>query len=318
MKDNNLKPVCTAVNNEIKSLFDATILFKCITIGQVFLLVVLGTEVGASPKINSLLIAVAIIQTLALFYFKEKIISKIIANDINYKIFILINLSIDFLLMAVGGGWRNSWYIFTFSTILFGATFKKLSGGMITAFLLSLVYITSLIINDSVELFKSKDMLDQVISNIISYFLIGGFFAYPALLLEKLHKTRVELENKATALKEADELIEHFKNHSVNLKEALISVLEPNNFLEIINKNVDLLKGTDFNKDGLIPPKPLSQKEKEILTYLSNGLTNQEIANKIGASTHTIDSHRRNIYQKLGVNSSAQAIAVALSNRMLD
>jgi len=52
----------------------------------------------------------------------------------------------------------------------------------------------------------------------------------------------------------------------------------------------------------------LSEREKEILQYLSKGLRYKEIADKIFVSTETVRTHIRNIYQKLQVNSRTEAL----------
>ena len=57
--------------------------------------------------------------------------------------------------------------------------------------------------------------------------------------------------------------------------------------------------------------EPLSGREKEVLQYLAEGLSNREIAQKMTVSLSTVKTHTRNIYGKLGVNSRTQAIAQA-------
>ena len=55
-------------------------------------------------------------------------------------------------------------------------------------------------------------------------------------------------------------------------------------------------------------PFQLSEREKEILQLLSQGLEYKEIGNKICISPNTVKKHCINIYQKLHVNSRAQAL----------
>lgn len=57
--------------------------------------------------------------------------------------------------------------------------------------------------------------------------------------------------------------------------------------------------------------EPLSKRELEILSLLAQGLTNNEIAQQMFISAHTVKVHTRNIYGKLGVNSRRQAVAQA-------
>lgn len=52
----------------------------------------------------------------------------------------------------------------------------------------------------------------------------------------------------------------------------------------------------------------LSEREREILGELSNGLRYKEIADKLFLSTETVRTHIRNIYEKLQVNSRTEAL----------
>lgn len=62
---------------------------------------------------------------------------------------------------------------------------------------------------------------------------------------------------------------------------------------------------------------PLSSRELEVLTLLSKGYTNKEIAQELFISTNTVRVHISNIYQKLGVNSRIQASRLAMDNKWL-
>jgi LuxR family transcriptional regulator, maltose regulon positive regulatory protein len=55
--------------------------------------------------------------------------------------------------------------------------------------------------------------------------------------------------------------------------------------------------------------EPLSGRELEVLALIARGLTNQEIALRLYLSLHTVKSHARSIYAKLGVSSRTQAVA---------
>ncbi len=55
----------------------------------------------------------------------------------------------------------------------------------------------------------------------------------------------------------------------------------------------------------------LSTREIEVLKLISEGLTNQEIADKLYLSLNTIKSHTNSIYIKLGVNRRTQALEKA-------
>jgi len=61
----------------------------------------------------------------------------------------------------------------------------------------------------------------------------------------------------------------------------------------------------------------LTEKEKEVLKLLVDGLSYKMIADKAGVSFHTIHTHIKHIYDKLHVNSKGEAVAKAIKNRLI-
>lgn len=57
---------------------------------------------------------------------------------------------------------------------------------------------------------------------------------------------------------------------------------------------------------------PLTQRETEILSQVTGGLANKEIAHRLGISERTVKNHLSNIMEKLHVNSRTQAAVYAL------
>ena len=72
--------------------------------------------------------------------------------------------------------------------------------------------------------------------------------------------------------------------------------------------------GTDLSH---LPPPPaqpleaLTDREREILEFLANGVSNREMASRIFVSENTVKFHLKNIYSKLSVGSRLQAITAA-------
>ena len=56
----------------------------------------------------------------------------------------------------------------------------------------------------------------------------------------------------------------------------------------------------------------LSDREREVLTLLADGLTKKEIAVRLALSLHTVDNYVRRIYTKLHVNTVGGAVAKAI------
>lgn len=73
---------------------------------------------------------------------------------------------------------------------------------------------------------------------------------------------------------------------------------------------VDDLESADASCDPVV----LSNREIEVLTLISEGLTNVQIADKLFLSSHTVNTHRKNIMQKLRVNNTAAMVMYAVKS----
>jgi DNA-binding NarL/FixJ family response regulator len=62
----------------------------------------------------------------------------------------------------------------------------------------------------------------------------------------------------------------------------------------------------------------LTKTEKEILIDIAHGLTTKEIADKRVSSFHTVNTHRKNIFRKLGVNNLHEATKYAIRAGLVD
>ncbi len=66
-----------------------------------------------------------------------------------------------------------------------------------------------------------------------------------------------------------------------------------------------------------IPLEPLTARELEVLRLVVQGLRNGEIAQRLGVSIKTVETHLTSLYSKLGVQSRAEAIALAQRQGLL-
>lgn len=55
----------------------------------------------------------------------------------------------------------------------------------------------------------------------------------------------------------------------------------------------------------------ISPREKEVLQLIAHEYTAKEIASMLYISTHTVDSHRKNLFEKLEVKNTAGMVRVA-------
>jgi NarL family two-component system response regulator LiaR len=75
-----------------------------------------------------------------------------------------------------------------------------------------------------------------------------------------------------------------------------------------------------FVETSNLPPVPgldLTEREREVLALMVEGLNNTQIAGKLVVSPSTIKSHVSNILAKLGVASRTEAVTLALRNNIV-
>ena len=61
----------------------------------------------------------------------------------------------------------------------------------------------------------------------------------------------------------------------------------------------------------------LTARERDVLILLAHGCTYGEIAERLGISAHTVGTHVKHCYRKLGVRSAAHALTRALELRLV-
>lgn len=62
----------------------------------------------------------------------------------------------------------------------------------------------------------------------------------------------------------------------------------------------------------------VTDREIEIIKYIAEGLSNKQIADKLSLSTHTVNTHRKNIMNKLDVNNTAGIVMFAVKNQLME
>lgn len=127
----------------------------------------------------------------------------------------------------------------------------------------------------------------------------------------------------------SDELDDHFLRQ-VLLADPSISVVMKQNPLRII---LDAITNATYGetylcdvaesvlKDGTPPKKKsdnLTSAERNVLREIALGKTTKEIAFEKNLSFHTVNTHRRNIFRKLGVNNVHEATKYALQAGLID
>ncbi|HRN42449.1 MAG TPA: response regulator transcription factor [Vicingus sp.] len=79
---------------------------------------------------------------------------------------------------------------------------------------------------------------------------------------------------------------------------------------------IDILADKD-DESGSCSGSSLSEREIEIIRMISDGLTNKEIADALCLSTHTVNTHRKNIMTKLGLKNTAGIVIYAFKENII-
>ena len=98
--------------------------------------------------------------------------------------------------------------------------------------------------------------------------------------------------------------------------QAIKVVMEGEEYIdESLKRN--LLQESIFGKRRSIYEVPLTNREKEILKLIAEEHTNQQIAEKLYISLRTVETHRLNLTQKLGVKTPAGLVKEAIKRGLI-
>ena len=78
-----------------------------------------------------------------------------------------------------------------------------------------------------------------------------------------------------------------------------------------------LMQAVGSSKDGSISDVQFTPREREVLLCLAEGKTPKEIALQLNISHNTVQTHRRNVMEKLGVDRMADLIKYAIREGLL-
>jgi len=86
----------------------------------------------------------------------------------------------------------------------------------------------------------------------------------------------------------------------------------------ILTASAEIAVNNSFIKSLACDGIPVTDRETDIIRGIAEGLSNKLIADKLNLSTHTVNTHRKNIMHKLGVNNTAGVVMFAVKNGLLE
>jgi len=93
------------------------------------------------------------------------------------------------------------------------------------------------------------------------------------------------------------------------LKKALTAVSKGQIWIDSDPLKAELEDGGVLSKKGTI--KGITGRHQEVIEYICEGLSNKEIAQRLGLSVYTVKAHLNRIFRKLRVNNRSQLMALA-------
>jgi len=88
------------------------------------------------------------------------------------------------------------------------------------------------------------------------------------------------------------------------------------------SKDIDIIGKEDFRDTLTLEDRKvdeiLSKREIEVLKLVCKEFSNAEIAEKLFLSVSTVETHRKNLISKLGVNNTVGLVKYALKNKLID
>jgi Response regulator containing a CheY-like receiver domain and an HTH DNA-binding domain len=96
---------------------------------------------------------------------------------------------------------------------------------------------------------------------------------------------------------------------------ALKEVYEKDFFLpESLQKQ---LNQKNLLRDQFVDRLKLTKREIEIIKSIATGSSSHQIATELNVSTHTIETHRKNIFRKLNISNVAELVHFAHENYLI-
>lgn len=98
--------------------------------------------------------------------------------------------------------------------------------------------------------------------------------------------------------------------------DAISQVYQGKEFIQLEMKEL-LVNESLYENRRFLDEVKLTRREKEILTFIAEEFTTQQIADKLLLSSKTVETHRQNLMLKLGVKRTAGLMKIAIERGLL-
>jgi len=180
---------------------------------------------------------------------------------------------------------------------------------------------------------SGKELLDQVRDLQADVLLLDVYL--PDLgeeeILQQIRASRPELRIIYLTLLRGTRYIHKLSKYNIqgyvlknaSLDELLLAIKTVQDGGSYFSKNIHIGdRDEDFRNTITIEDKQideiLSRRELEVLRLICKEYSNAEIADKLFLSVSTVETHRKNLIAKLGVNNTVGLVKFALRNNLID
>ena len=87
--------------------------------------------------------------------------------------------------------------------------------------------------------------------------------------------------------------------------------------VDLLNERAGVVVKVGKLKNKGDKPVYVPNREKEVFKLLALGAKNEEIAEKLSISAHTVKTHRSNIMKKLGVHNLGELVRIAIHKGLI-
>jgi DNA-binding NarL/FixJ family response regulator len=175
-----------------------------------------------------------------------------------------------------------------------------------------------------IEILENGDLPDLVLMDITMPFMDGieackqAISKYPDLKIlalsmndeQEYYMKMIQAGAKGFVQKQADKK---------ELAEAISEVLSGGSYFpeDLLRKIIIKMGNKDTNSTKAINAYNLTNRELEVLSYICQGYTNAEIAEKMFLSQKTIEGHRANLLSKTETKNSAHLVMFSIKNGII-
>lgn len=90
-----------------------------------------------------------------------------------------------------------------------------------------------------------------------------------------------------------------------------------NKVLDVIVNPAEIVNPISINSVASCEGVNISEREEEIIKFIAEGYSNKQIADLLFLSPHTVNTHRKNIMSKIGVNNTAGIVIYAIKKEII-